>query len=239
MTEHDPVPFPRLEASQRIELREVIAGRILQRNLRDGRQIFQVNAIEFVALPDVFAPSPSSAWFIAETALSTVPPGAHVLELGCGTGYLAVLLAKAGRVVACTDINVAAVRNARINARLHGVQLVTAVGDLFTPVSGRQFDAIIMNPPFFVANASSQLEQAWNGGDTTQRLLTHARDHLCPGGFLLVYFADFGDEDVFHATAAYHHWSVTPMSSHKVFVSNTTPVYTTFTAWKLIPTKKR
>jgi len=235
MTEHDAIPFPRLEARQRRELREAIAERMLRRNLRNDRQTFYVNEMAFVASPGVFEPSANSAWFLAETALDIVPPGAHVLELGCGTGYLAVLLARAGRAVTCTDVNSAAVRNARLNARLHRVQLDTAVGDLFTPVFSRQFDAIVMNPPFFVANASSQIERAWNGGDTTRRLLTQARDHLRPEGFLLVFFADFGDEDVFHAAAASQRWSATPVRSLRVFVSSPTPVYTTFTAWRLTP----
>lgn len=237
MTKHDAIPFPRLDASQRRDLRKAIAERMLRHNLRDDRQVFHVNEMAFVALPGVFEPSAKSAWFLAETALNAVPPGAHVLELGCGTGYLAVFLAKTGHLVTCTDVNVTAVRNARLNARLHRVRLDTAVGDLFTPVSGRRFDAIVMNPPFFVRSASSQLEQAWNGGDTTQRLLTHARDHLRPGGFLLVFFADFGDEDVFHSAAASHRWSVKPVRSLKVFLSSPTPVYTTFTAWQLTPTR--
>ena len=237
MIEHDAIPFPSLHASQRRELREAITERMLRRNRRDRRQIFRVNEMEFAALPNVFAPSAKSAWFMAETALNAVPSGAHVLELGCGTGYLAVLLAQAGHVVTCTDVNVAAVRNARLNARLYRVQLDTAVGDLFTPVSGRRFDTIVMNPPFFETNASSPLERAWHGGDTTQRLLAQAHDYLHPEGFLLVFFADFGDEDVFRATAVSHQWLVTPVRALKVFVSSPTSVYTTFTAWRLTPTR--
>lgn len=237
MTEQDAIPFPMLDAAERQELRAAITDRMLRRNLRDDRHVFLVNEMEFVALPNVFAPSAKSAWFLAETALHVISGDAHVLELGCGTGYLAVLLAKAGYVVTCTDVNAAAVRNARLNARLHRVQLDTAVGDLFTPVSGRRFDTVVMNPPFFVTNASSPLERAWHGGHTTERLLAQAHDHLRPGGFLIVFFADFGDHDVFHSSAASQQWSVAPLRSLKVFVSSPAPVYTTFTAWKLTPAR--
>ena len=74
-----------------------------------------------------------------------------MLDLGTGSGVGAVFAAQwAGQVVA-VDVNPAAVRCARINVLLHGVEDRVDVlqGDLFEPVAGERFDVILFNPPYF------------------------------------------------------------------------------------------
>jgi ribosomal protein L11 methyltransferase len=75
----------------------------------------------------------------------------HILDLGTGSGVLAIAAAKLFRMpVLATDIDPQAVRNARLNAQLNGVgALVTAVhaADLRTPqiIARAPFDLVLAN----------------------------------------------------------------------------------------------
>ena len=72
------------------------------------------------------------------------------LELGCGTGFVALanaLLNKENRVLG-VDINPVAVENARLNTKLNGIANADfIVSDLFSNVSGT-FGTIAFNPPY-------------------------------------------------------------------------------------------
>ncbi|EXX89083.1 16S rRNA methyltransferase [Paenibacillus darwinianus] len=80
-----------------------------------------------------------------------LPENASVLDVGCGYGPIG--LAAASMVpdghVTMIDINERAVRLAGENAALNGLsERVTVLqSDLFEAVNGRQFDAIVTNPP--------------------------------------------------------------------------------------------
>ncbi len=100
-------------------------------------------------------------------------PGEAVLDLGAGTGILAIAAARlgAGRVLAL-DIDPQAVKAARENATLNGVQGVVEVREGILPegVRGQRFDLI-------VANIS---------GLTIERLAANLADALTGTGALIV-----------------------------------------------------
>jgi 16S rRNA G1207 methylase RsmC len=72
--------------------------------------------------------------------------GWRVLDLGCGYGVLGIVAAKLGGIVTMVDVNRFAVRLARLNARLNGVNAEVRVGDLFKGLGGG-FNTIVTNPP--------------------------------------------------------------------------------------------
>lgn len=78
-------------------------------------------------------------------------PVERTLDLGTGTGVLALAAAShSGRVVA-TDLNPRAREFCQFNAALHGITNVEfREGNAFQPVRGERFDLILANPPFFV-----------------------------------------------------------------------------------------
>jgi release factor glutamine methyltransferase len=82
----------------------------------------------------------------------------------------------------------------KLNARLNDVKVTARRGDLYAPVAGQRFDAIVSNPPYVPA-ASEELpaagrERAWDAGTDGRafldRLIAGAPEHLRPGGFLLI-----------------------------------------------------
>src|SRR5262249_58414511 len=88
-----------------------------------------------------------------------VRPGCRrALDLGTGCGFLAFLASSHSDHVDATDVNPRAVNLARFGALLNGVANLTCVqGDLFSPVEGRQFDLITMNPPFVISPSSGRM----------------------------------------------------------------------------------
>jgi len=114
-----------------------------------------------------------------------VVPGEHALDLGCGSGYFGLGLASRGAgCVVLTDVDAAAVRCARANARRLGLDVDVRRGDLFAPVAGERFDRIVANLPQTPSARPLPLAR-WGGPDGLahlRRLARAAPAHLRPGG---------------------------------------------------------
>lgn len=83
-----------------------------------------------------------------------------VLDLGTGSGCIAIVLKKIGgfKSVAASDVSVAALEMARENTKMHGVCIDFIQSDLFENVVVRKdgtdregFDIIVSNPPYISA----------------------------------------------------------------------------------------
>ncbi len=103
-----------------------------------------------VVMAQVFDPVHTrvGAW-LAEVVSTLVEPDERWLEVGTGSGVVACALARAGARVVATDIDGAAVRNARLNVALGHLDVDVVEGDLFAPVEGQRFDVVVANLPFW------------------------------------------------------------------------------------------
>jgi ubiquinone/menaquinone biosynthesis C-methylase UbiE len=73
-----------------------------------------------------------------------LPPGGRVLDIGCGTGSLSVLLAQAGYQVTGIDFAPAMVERARAKAAAAGLDIAFAVGDAADPAfPAESFDIVL------------------------------------------------------------------------------------------------
>jgi len=96
----------------------------------------------------VLVPRPETE-HVVEAALARLAAGARVVDVGTGSGAIALAL-KAERPdlsVVATDVSEDALAVARANALLLGLEVEFAHGDLLAPVSG-PFDAVVSNPPY-------------------------------------------------------------------------------------------
>jgi methylase of polypeptide subunit release factors len=85
-------------------------------------------------------------------------PSRSTLDLGTGNGIQALSAAAHSERVYATDLNPRAVAFASFTARLNGVENIECLtGDGFEPVSGRKFDLIVSNPPFFISPSGRYL----------------------------------------------------------------------------------
>jgi len=111
--------------------------------------------------------------------------GGSMLDLGCGSGVLAVANARRCAVTA-TDINPRAAEFTAFNAALNGVDSVECiVGNCFEPVAGRSFDLILCNPPFFLVPSTGLLycENPMELDLFARALMRQAPEHLNESGF--------------------------------------------------------
>ncbi|WP_291992208.1 peptide chain release factor N(5)-glutamine methyltransferase [Candidatus Accumulibacter sp. ACC003] len=116
---------------------------------------------EFVLNPAVLIPRPETE-LLVELALARVPsrPGAQILDLGTGSGVLAVTLGclcPAAQLTA-VDLSPAALAVAGENAARHAVAINFLAGDWYAPLGEARFDVIVANPPY-VADADPHLHE--------------------------------------------------------------------------------
>jgi methylase of polypeptide subunit release factors len=116
--------------------------------VQDANITLPTGALGLRTPPGVHVPPPST---IELARLLDVRPGERVLELGCGTGLLAIAAAKlgAGRVVA-VDLDGKALDAAVKNADLNGFsdRIEVRAGSWYEAVkAGEMFDVIIATPP--------------------------------------------------------------------------------------------
>ncbi|MEV0689331.1 HemK2/MTQ2 family protein methyltransferase [Streptomyces sp. NPDC050388] len=116
-----------------------------------------------------------------------------VLDLGTGSGLLAVEAARLGGRVTAVDISWRALATTWWNARLNGQSLRVRHGDLATAVPGRRFDLVITNPPYVPAPSTAPPRgpaRAWDAGSDGRLLIDRICDSaptvLRPTGTLLI-----------------------------------------------------
>jgi SAM-dependent methyltransferase len=113
----------------------------------------------------------------------------RALDLGTGTGALALRMARHAQTVVATDLNPHATDLAALNAALNGIELELRVGDLFDPVRhDGAFDLITANLPFAV---SPDEEFAFRDGSrprdgTARDTIVDCAGLLAPGGIAVV-----------------------------------------------------
>lgn len=136
-------PPPTLNAPQELKFRRMIARRGEKREpvaYLVGNQEFM--GLEFKVTPSVLIPRPSTETLVAKAGAPKT-----FLEIGTGSGAVAVVLALTGARGTATDISHRAIEVAIQNACLHGVadRIDFVETDLFVD---KDFELIISNPPY-------------------------------------------------------------------------------------------
>ncbi|MHC5053576.1 MAG: 50S ribosomal protein L11 methyltransferase [Planctomycetota bacterium] len=175
----------------------LIPVRRLQRILTDMRRAREGIEVDLVGritiLPHVYVPADRSvpAMFAAERDLIS---GRRVLDVGTGTGVLALLAACLGAsAVVATDSNPWAVKNARLNAERLGLDIdVRGPADLYAALAGERFETIIFNAPWITGEPRTLYDTAnYDPGlRVLDGFLRGARAHLAPRGAVLLQYSD-------------------------------------------------
>lgn len=133
--------------------------------------------------PQVYEPA-EDTFLLAENL--AVEEGDVALDVGTGTGLIALLMARKASYVLGVDLNPIAVELARENALLNGIKNVEfRLSDLFENVSGK-FDVITFNAPYLPGEPEEPIDLALVGGKTGREVLDRfimgVPDYLKPGG---------------------------------------------------------
>mgnify|MGYP000960865730 FL=1 len=154
--------------------------------------------LTFHVEPGVLIPRADTE-ILVEKALEWMKPGARVLDIGTGSGAIAVSLAKLGRQaqVTAADVSDRALEIARQNAKRNGAAVEFVKSDCFSALKGQKYDMIVSNPPYIsedemrglMPEVTREPELALFGGadglDFYRRISREAPEYLNEGGCLL------------------------------------------------------
>lgn len=136
--------------------------------------------ITIEAWPDVYHPSDDSSTLFV---LRHLPQwrGERILELGCGSGLLGLVLSKHNKV-SMGDIDALAVECAKHNARINEIDIDIHQSDLFAAFKGKRFDCILFNVPYWHRAAENPVENmACDAeGETFKRFAKELPNYLNP-----------------------------------------------------------
>jgi release factor glutamine methyltransferase len=157
--------------------------------------------LPFQVTPAVLIPRPDTE-LLVELACERLPRGGSVLDMGTGSGAIAVAIAHArpDAQVSALDASAAALEIARGNAARNGVQIDFLQSDWYAALSQapRRFDMIVSNPPYIVAGDRhlsegdlrfepvDALTDHADGLSALRTIVAGAPAFLAPGGWLLM-----------------------------------------------------
>jgi len=207
-TGHDRAWLYAHSTDELIELWWIHFGRYLHERLQGkptqyitGHQEFYGR--DFRVTPDVLIPRPETEHLI-EAALAHTNAAGTILDIGTGSGAIAITLAleTKARVVAI-DVSLAALAVAKENARSLGARVEFVAGDLGTALADSAYDLIVSNPPYVAERDRATLQRevreyepalALFGGEdglaVYPRLISDAVRLLRPGGWLMMELGD-------------------------------------------------
>lgn len=193
----------RAHPERRLERKQLAAYQALvERRLRFEPVQYIVGEVEWFGLrlrvaPGVLIPRPETE-LLVEAVLARVAPEARIVDVGTGSGAIAIALASrlpSSEIVAL-DLSADALRISAENAASNGATLRLVASDLLAAVEG-PFDCVVSNPPYIpLADAPALAAQVrdWepaealfagdSGLDIYRRLIPEAARKLRLGGLL-------------------------------------------------------
>ncbi|MFZ6746070.1 peptide chain release factor N(5)-glutamine methyltransferase [Undibacterium sp. JH2W] len=190
-----------LDASQAQVLRELFQRRLHGEPIAYIVQEREFFGLNFHVTPDVLIPRPDTE-LLVELALKYAPPDSSLLDLGTGSGAIAISVAhqRPDLTVCALDISPAALAVAQENARQHlrPGQLELLQSDWYQAVAGRKFNTIVSNPPYIVKGDHhlsegdlrfeplSALTDHGDGLSAYRSLINQAHLHLQSRGWILM-----------------------------------------------------
>lgn len=155
--------------------------------------------LEFEVTPEVLIPRPETE-LLVELAAQRLPRPGRVLDMGTGSGAIAIALAqlRSDAAVMALDASPAALEVARRNACRHGAAVEFLESDWYQALNNERFDLIVANPPYIVAGDPhlaqgdlrfepvNALTDHADGLSALRHIVNGAARHLTPEGWLLM-----------------------------------------------------
>ncbi len=187
-------------------VQRVISRRALREPLQYILGSQEFCGLEFEVNPAVLIPRPETELIVREL-VCRIGREAHplIVDVGTGSGCLAVTLARLFGTVMAIDRSASALETARRNARHHRVEdaITWLEGDLLAPLAERKLEgavaALVSNPPYIRESEWATLQPEVRlfeprlalvagplGTEFHERLIEQAYPFLMPGGLLVL-----------------------------------------------------
>jgi release factor glutamine methyltransferase len=155
--------------------------------------------------PEVFHPGFfTSTGFLLRYLVLMDLKAQSLLDLGAGTGIIAIAAAKQQAIVTATDINPIAVQCIAANGQRNNVALRIYESDLFDAIPASTFDVIAINPPYYRKDPRSMKEHAWYcgaNGEYFRKLFQQLPAFIHEGTQVLMTVCDGADSAMIHRMA--------------------------------------
>ena len=190
-----------LSPAQQVELDNIIARLLRREPVQYVLGIAEFCGHRFHVEPGVLIPRPETEQMVQRLVRRPGQKTGSVLDIGTGSGCIAISLALAGYRVTAFDVSPLALRIARGNAERLGAQVDFRLEDILHPTpSCDRFDIIASNPPYVCQSEAAQMEENVLAYEPHLALFVPDQDpllfyraiadyavrHLAPGGELLL-----------------------------------------------------
>jgi 2-polyprenyl-3-methyl-5-hydroxy-6-metoxy-1,4-benzoquinol methylase len=133
-----------------------------EKRLQESQQYWDQQAAAFDNEPDHGLRDPLILRTWAEWLKKWLPvSNSTVLDIGCGTGSLSVVLARLGHPVTGIDLSPAMIAMAQAKAVSHGLQIAFYIMDAAFPQLPQQYDAIICRHLLWALPEPTAVLQRW------------------------------------------------------------------------------
>ena len=157
-------------------------------------RMYTYKGIRLVIPPAVFHPGFFFSTRLLLRYIAALPlKNKLFLELGAGSGLIALYAARQGAHVMATDINPMAIHSLTMNSQSNSIPLTIIESDLFTNIPQQAFDIIAINPPYYKKQPRTPAEYAWycgEQGEYFRQLFNGLQQYMHPQSIVLMVLCD-------------------------------------------------
>jgi release factor glutamine methyltransferase len=173
---------------------------------------YQYKGIKLIIPPEVFHPG---FFFSTKLLLRYINQfflqQKTFLELGAGSGLIAIYAAKKNAIVTATDINPVAIEYLKKNSDVNNVSITIIHSNLFKNIQTQQFDFIAINPPYYKKQPSNYKEYAWycgENGEYFHDLFCSLTNYVHVTSVIVMILCEGCDMEMIHDAAAKNGFSL-------------------------------
>ncbi|ONN66902.1 peptide chain release factor N(5)-glutamine methyltransferase [Herbaspirillum sp. VT-16-41] len=190
----------RLDQAESDALKALFARRLRGEPIAYIVGLREFYGLDFRVTPDVLIPRPDTE-LLVELAMERLPTGGALLDMGTGSGAIAVSIAhsRPDAVVTALDASAAALAIARENAAAHQARVTLLESDWYGALAKNQRFAVIASNPPYIVEGDVHLSQGdlrfepvdaltdhGDGLSDLRTIIDGAPAHLLPQGWLLL-----------------------------------------------------